>query len=302
MNLNEKIDKIINHLNNKEFKTAINSCEKLIKSKIENTIVYNLYGKAYQNLGAYEKSISKFEKSIKINENNYFALNNLAISLKAVEKFQLSEKNYKKCLKIKPDYLIGLINFANLKEFLNEFEEAINLYSSALGFANGTSEAYIFSKLSRLYLAIGELKKAREFALKCLKNYPRETNYYELFSEMIDLEKDKEFFIDMENLYNSNNLTDSEIINLAFPLGQGYEKLKNYKKAYAFFEKGNKLKKKQIKFNLGDFLTLTKSIKKIFTELDLQKIKKKVSKKKNNIYLRYAKIWNYFNRANCCFA
>ena len=57
MNLNEKIDKIINHLNNKEFKTAINSCEKLIKSKIENTIVYNLYGKAYQNLGAYEKSI-----------------------------------------------------------------------------------------------------------------------------------------------------------------------------------------------------------------------------------------------------
>ena len=52
MNLTEKIDKIIKNLNNKEFKTAINSCEKLIKSNIKNTIIYNLYGQAYQNLGS----------------------------------------------------------------------------------------------------------------------------------------------------------------------------------------------------------------------------------------------------------
>ena len=131
MNLNEKIEKIIQNLSNKEFKTAINSCEKLIKSNIENTIVYNLYGQAYQNLGLYDKSISKFEKSIELNQNNYFALNNLAISLKALEKYKLSEKNYQKCIKIKPDYIIAIINYANLKEFLNKFEDAINLYLSA---------------------------------------------------------------------------------------------------------------------------------------------------------------------------
>ncbi len=280
MNLNEKINKIIENLNNKEFKTVINSCEKIIDAKIENTIIYNLCGKAYQNLALYEKSIPRFEKSIELNKNNYFALNNLAISLKALEKYQLSEKNYKKCIKIKPDYLTGYINFANLKEYLNEFEEAINLYSSALRLSTGKTEAYIFSKLSRLYLAIGEIKRAREFALKCLKKYPTETNYYELFSEMIDLNKDKQFFIDMENLYHNQNLTKSEIINLAFPLGQGYDKLKNYKKAFSFFKKGNELKKSQINFNIDDLLTLTESIKKTFLDLDHKKIKKNKSKKK----------------------
>ena len=280
MNLNEKINKIIENLNNKEFKTVINSCEKLIDAQIENTIIYNLCGKAYQNLALYEKSIPRFEKSIELNKNNYFALNNLAISLKALEKYQLSEKNYKKCLKIKPDFLTGYINFANLKEFLNEFEEAINLYSSALKLTTGTTEAYIFSKLSRLYLTIGEIERARDFAIKCIKKYPMETNYYELFSEMIDLNKDKQFLIDMENLYNSQNLNDSGIINLVFPLGQVEEKLKNYKKAFFYFSEGNKLKKKQINFNINDLISLRDSIKKTFASIQIDKIKKeKISKK-----------------------
>ena len=67
------------------------------------------------------------------NENNYFALNNLAISFKALENIK-SEKLYKKCLKIKPDYLAGYLNFANLGEYLKEFEEAINLIRLPLNY------------------------------------------------------------------------------------------------------------------------------------------------------------------------
>jgi hypothetical protein len=44
MNLNHEINKIILKLNKKEFKEVINYCEKLIKLKIKNTIIYNLYG------------------------------------------------------------------------------------------------------------------------------------------------------------------------------------------------------------------------------------------------------------------
>ena len=81
MNLTNEINKIIANLNNKEFKTAINSCENLIESKIENTIIYNLCGQAYQNLALYEKSNPKFKKSIELQENNYFALNNFFMGI-----------------------------------------------------------------------------------------------------------------------------------------------------------------------------------------------------------------------------
>ena len=280
MNLNNEINKIIESLNNKEFKNVINLCENLIKSNIENTIVYNLYGQAYQNLSLYEKSISKFERSIELQKDNYFAINNLAISLKALEKYKLSEQAYKNCLKIKPDYVIAIINYANLKEFLNEFDEAIDLNLSALQLQLNTNHAYIFSKLSRLYLSKGNIKEARNYSLKLLKKYPNETSFYELHSEVADFEVDKNYLSNMEFLYNKNHLTDNEKINLLFPLGKAYDKLKNYEKAFKYFNKGNALKKKQINYNINDFLKLTNSIKKVFSNPNFKKVKKIQNQKK----------------------
>ena len=201
MNLNHEINKIILKLNKKEFKEVINYCEKLIKLKIKNTIIYNFYGLAYQNLELYEKSIIKFEKAIELKADNYFAINNLAISLKAIDKYKLSEKAYQKCLKIRPDYVVAIINYANLKEFLNNFQEAIDLYLSALKLKSETSEAYIHSKLSRLYLSIGKNKIAKEYANGLLNKYPNDSTYYHLYSEMADFKKDKNFISNMEELY-----------------------------------------------------------------------------------------------------
>ena len=280
MNLTSEINKIIDHLNKKEFKTVINSCENLIKLNIENTIVYNLYGQAYQNLKLYKKSITKFEKSIELQENNFFAINNLAVSLKAIEKYKLSEEAYKKCLKIKPDYIIAIINYANLKEFLNEFDEAINLNLSALRLQSNTNEFYIYPKLCRLHLAKGNIREARNYSLKLLEKYPKETSFYELHSEIVDLEIDKSYLSNMETLHNKKQLSNEEIINLSFPLGKAYDKLKNYEKAFKYFDRGNMLKRKQINYNIEDFLRLTNSIKKIFKNLDFQKIKKKYIEKK----------------------
>ena len=280
MNLNNEINNIIVNLKNNKFQAVINECKKLINLKIEDTTIYNLYGQAYQNLGFYEKSISKFEKSIQLQNDNYFAINNLAVSLKAIEKYILSEEAYKKCLDIKPDYIIAIINYANLKEFLNEFDAAINLNLSALKLQSNNNHAYIYSKLSRLYLFKGNIKEARNYSLKLLEKYPNETSFYELHSEVLDIQKDKNYLPNMEALYSKKKLSESEIINLSFSLGSVYDKLKNYEKAFKYFNKGNILKRKQINFNIQHFLRLTNSIKKIFSNLNFNKIKKKQTQKK----------------------
>jgi tetratricopeptide (TPR) repeat protein len=68
MNLNNEINQITNYLNNKEFKKVVSSCEKIIQLKIENTIVYNLYGLGLQKMGYFDKSIKIFEKSIQLSK------------------------------------------------------------------------------------------------------------------------------------------------------------------------------------------------------------------------------------------
>lgn len=280
MNLNNEINKIITNIDNKEFKEAINSCENLINLNIENAIVYNLYGRAYQSLGLYEKSIPKLERSIQLQKNNYFALNNLAVSFKATEKYKLSDEAYKECLKINPNYIVGIINYANLKEFLNEIDEAIKLNLSALELQLNNSHDYILSKLSKLYLSIGNIEEARNYSLKLLKKHPNESYFYQLHSDVVDFEKDKNYLPNMEALFNKKNLSDDDIINLSFPLGKAYEKLKNYKKAFNYFDKGNAYKKKKINFNIDDVLRLSSSIKKFFNSHNFQKFKEKQIEKK----------------------
>jgi tetratricopeptide (TPR) repeat protein len=60
----------------------------------------------------------------------------LAISLKAINEIKLSEKAYQNCLKIKPNYLIAIFNYAKLKEEANDPNGAIKLYLKALELKN----------------------------------------------------------------------------------------------------------------------------------------------------------------------
>ena len=280
MNLSNEINKIIVNLNKKEFKKAINASEKLISKKIRNTQIYNLCGLAYQNLGLYDKSITYFEKSVDLDKNNYFALNNLAYSFKAIQKIELSDNAYEDCLKIKPNYLTAILNYASLKEEKNEIKKSIDLYLSALSLNSNREERYIFSKLSRLYLSIGNSQQAKNYALKILEKNPEDASAYSLLSDLTDIIDEKKMVSEMENLYLNKNLNDEDAINLSFSLGKLYDKLKKFNEAYLYFSKGNKLKRKYVNYDFKDIDTLTKSIKKIFKNPEIYKVKKNISDKK----------------------
>ena len=169
MNVKNEIDSIIQNLNKKEFIKAITTCEKLIKLKIKHTVIFNLYGLAYQKQGLFLESIKAFEKSIELQNDNYLAINNLAVSFKSINENKLAEKAFQECLRLKSNHVIAILNYANLKIKINKFEDAIKLYFKALKFKKEVNEVYIFLKLSDLYLSMGNFEKAKNFAQKVLK-------------------------------------------------------------------------------------------------------------------------------------
>ena len=151
MNYKKELKTIIKELNNKNFLSVIKNCEKLINSKFQDPILYNLYGLALQKTHKYKASIKAFNSSIELLDNNFLAINNLAISLKAISKFKTAEEMYNKCLKIKPDYVVAILNYAKLKQDLNQVDEAIKLFLQALNFKKEVSQGYIFLNLVELY-------------------------------------------------------------------------------------------------------------------------------------------------------
>ena len=280
MSLEDKIKNITYNLSNREFNKVIKDCEKIIKLKIENTIIYNLYGLSYQKQGYYDKSIKAFEKSIKLDKKNFLAFNNLAISLKAIKKINLANKAYQDCLKIKSDYPIGIINYANLKQEMNRADEAINLYLKVLKIKTEVDDVYIFSKLSKLYQSIGDFEKGKIYANKILEKQPKNISAHILFSEFSDFKKDKNQLNKLEKFFDNKNLSINEKIDLAFTLGKAHEGSKKFEKAYKFFSQGNALKQQQVHFDISDFKKLQSSIIKFFKNFDYKNIKKNPSDKK----------------------
>ena len=129
-------------------------------------------------------------------------------------------------------------------------------------------------------MSIGETKKAKEYALKILDKNPNDTGALNFLADLIDVKNDRKFLSRMENLYKEGTISNNDVINLSFSLGNIHHSLKNFEKAFDFYLKGNELKRKQIKYNQIDIITLTKSIKKIFKNPEIYKTNKIISDKK----------------------
>ncbi len=280
MNLSNQINKIISFLNNHEYEKAKKNCEKLIKFNVQNPTVYNLHGIAYQKLGHIDDSIEAFEKSLKIENDNYIVLNNLATSFVSINKYKHADITYEKCINIKPDYVVALNNYAKLKEKINKLDQAIILYEKILKLNSYNTKTSLYLKIAKLYHSLGNFDQATKYALKILESDRGSIEAFVLISSILEPQKNKELASEFEKIYKNKNLNDEEIIDLSFSLGKYYDSLKNYEKAFFYFNRGNLIKNKKINYNNLGFVTLCKSILKFFKFSEIYKTKKNISDKK----------------------
>ena len=286
MELLEKIKTLNNHLIAKNYKKVIDGCNKILKKNPNISYVLNLCGLALQGSGNTLASINYFNKAIEFEPNNTAAVNNLANSYKALSKFDIAEKLYLKTLKINPKYIKALHNYANLKQQIGDFNGSIEFYLKALEIK--PNQIIILFSLASAYQEIGNFKKCKEIANKVLTIEPKNTSAHKLISSIINYKNENDHLIVMENLSKDKTLKSEQLIDLSFALGKAYEDIGNYEKSFENLEKGNKLKKTKINYQINDESTipfkLFENITKTFKDLDLESLKQ-TSKNKSIIFI-----------------
>ena len=280
MNLKKEIEKIVAFLNQKKYEEVLKECQKLIELKLANSEIYNFYGFAFQKKGIFKKSELALIKSIELNKTNFVAMNNLALTYKYIGKTKLSEELYKQCLAIKPNYLLAILNFANLKEEMNELNESIELFQKAEKLNLKFNNIYIFNKLCNLYQIIGNKKEAKKYADLIIDTNPKNPLGYVLGSKFVDHKIEKNYMAKMEELLEKQNLKDHEIVDLLFSLGNANEAIEDYETAYNYFKRGNNIRKKAVKFDIKIVQNLHKNIINFFENFNFKKNTKSTFKKK----------------------
>jgi tetratricopeptide (TPR) repeat protein len=127
-----EVKKIMNYFNVGQYDIVIKKSKILLKKNPEYIGLYNMIGISHQKEKRYEEAINIFLQGLRVDPVNYTLILNLANSYKAQMKYDLAEINYKKILTHNPTYVLALLNYGNLKNDLNQGDEAIELYDRAL--------------------------------------------------------------------------------------------------------------------------------------------------------------------------
>jgi tetratricopeptide (TPR) repeat protein len=280
MDIKSRVFEIQRLISVNKFSEAIFDCEKLIKKFPENSYFYNLCGLALQRSDQINKSIKFFKKAIALEPENFAALNNLANSYKGLFEYKKAEDLYIEIKKKDPKNIKALNNYANLKKEFNKYREAINLLFEALEV--NEKDVNILSNIAACFQSIGNMDKAKEYALKVLSLEPNNTYIHKFISDMSDYRKDTDHLETMKGLLKDNsfkNFEPKEKANLYFALGKAYEDIKDFENSYYFLNQANLNMKQNKNYNFSYIQKLFDNIFKLFNSLD-EKILKKKSKKR----------------------
>ena len=120
-----------------------------------------------------------------------------------------------------------LNNYGNLKQSLNDFKGAINLYTKALEL--NKNDINILFSLAGSYQSIGELENAKDVISKILILKPKNTSAHKMISGFTNYKENPEHLNVIEALLKNQDLSEDQKIDLHFALGKAYEDQKKYK-------------------------------------------------------------------------
>jgi tetratricopeptide (TPR) repeat protein len=190
----------------------------------------------YQEKGYPEEALVYFNKSLEINPFNIDALNNRSILLYKMKKYDHSEYDLKRALKLAPNFARAYFNLARLRVQKNQLNESIKNYKKAIEIDPSFSSAYL--NLANIYFKQENFQSALKLYQKLQKHQPN--NPMGLIGEGNVLMQKK----DPINAINSYKKCIASFPNSSLPyysLGKAYQKTNNLAEAYSSLKKAYQL-------------------------------------------------------------
>ena len=282
-NVENSIKILLNLFNARKYDLVLTKAKRLIREFPEYLILYNILGSAYQNLGNFNLAKEVFIKGHKLEPNNISIMNNLGNVYKNVGEIEMAENLFDKIIKNKPDYINAHINLGNLKRDNNDFQKAISSYNTALEINRKIPITHY--SLALAYQGLGQFDLAIKHAKETLNLDPKFTQADLLISQSTKYKQGNKHFDEMNLKFNSLELNKDQKINLLFALAKANEDIGEVAKSFENLNLGNKIKRGLINFDIKNEIELFNQIKKIFSNIDTNKILKNGISNKKIIFI-----------------
>lgn len=195
-------------------------------------------GNALLNMGGNDQAIKAFKHTLKLDPNQSFAHNNLGSVYEKENKLKKAKHHYKLAMKIDQSNVLAINNLATLLTVEGELEEAKKLLNQIIK----TKPDYIEAHHN----------------LSALKRYKKGDKHIDVLNALLE---------------NADNIPADNRYRLYFILGKVHADLKEFDKAFEFYEMGNKLKRSTFEYDEDRFLENVEKIKVLYSKENIGKNK-----------------------------
>jgi len=232
----DQMDAVINLYHSGQMAKAEQSCRELLQSYPQSLVVINVFGAALQVQGKLQEAVQAFDKAIRLKPgfaeaycNRGNALKELGQLESAVARYESAVANYDKAIRLKPDFAEAYYNRGNALKDLGQLEEAVTSYDKAI-----------------------QLKPDFAMAHRNLSNLKE----YKTGDTQIEL---------IESLLTDSEPNEADRAELCFALAKAYEDLGEYDKSFSHLQDGNRLRKKELRYNIEVDRRVFSEIRESFT-------------------------------------
>ena len=172
------VSAIINLHVRSKFEDAIEQTELLIKDYPNSSILMNLQGNAYADLGQAVDAIKFFKKSIELNESYADPHYNLGHIYQSDDKYDEAIACYKNAIGINPNYCAAYNNLGNTYKATGDLDAAIGSFKKAINLEPKFAEAY--NNLGTALTEKGDLDEAMDSFQTALEIKPNTHIFYNI--------------------------------------------------------------------------------------------------------------------------
>ena len=137
-----QVQALINLLNQGRLQEATEQIHSLMQQFPSSSILHNIRGAAFKQLGRLDASIEAYQQALTIDPNNAEAYNNMGLTLKSQGRLEEAIKFFNKALAINPNFDKAYNNIGLTLLDQGKLEEAIKCYKKAISINTDFSDAF----------------------------------------------------------------------------------------------------------------------------------------------------------------
>ncbi len=223
---------------------AIETYKGAVKLAPDNSMARANLGAALREAGEWDAAEAECLRAIELSPKFPEAHNSLGNLLIAREDWEGAKAAFLAALDCRAGFLEAQINLAGAMFKAGELQDAETQYREILETHNGLAEAH--AGLGVVLLTDGRLEDAVKSFREAVNLKPDLGQAQHNLATAVGKDMNEEEIAEIRELLSNKNLPEADRIRLQFALGEINDQKENQDAAFADFEAGNKLQKKQL--------------------------------------------------------